>query len=212
MGYRNEIYRAAAPVEKTTPPVKRSLPEALGSFCVPAVLKDWPSRGWLAFEGVEKAEQSATRANSKDSSIDGLSYCFHHCHENDQEKIFLRLDSWCYDKYGEVTDLPVMECIFDANNFNNPEKSLESLKVMARPLCLTERVASRAINAALFLINQINTQQVPDFERVLELHRIHPNAARISGHLDKNKTADQLVLSIVDTGQNTGMKRKGSDE
>jgi hypothetical protein len=208
LGYRNEIYRVAA-VE--TPPVKRSLPEALGSFCVPAVLKDWPSRGWVTFEGIEKAEQSATRANAKDSSIDGLSYSVHHCHENDQEKIFLRLDSWCYDKYGETTDLPVMECIFDAKTFNNPVKALESLKVMARPIRLTEKVASRAINAALFLINQINTEQVPDFERVLELHRIHPGAARFAGHLDNNKTADQM-LSIADTGQDTGMKSRDSDD
>lgn len=209
MGYRNEIYRVAA---VDTPPVKRSLPEALGSFCVPAVLKDWPSRGWNAFEGVEKAEQSATRPNPKDSSIDGLSYSVHHCHENDEEKIFLRLDSWCYDKYGETTDLPVMECIFDAKNFNNPTRALESLKVMARPIPLTEKVASRAINAALFLINQINTEQVPDFERVLELHRIHPGAARFAGHLDHNKITDQPVLSIVETGQNTGMKIKDRDD
>ena len=209
MGYRNEIYRVAA-VE--TPPVKRSLPEALGSFCVPAVLKDWPSRGWVALEGVEKAEHSATRANAKDSSIDGLSYSVHHCHENEQEKIFLRLDSWCYDKNGETTDLPVMECIFDAKNFNNPTKALESLKVMARPVLLTEKVASRAINAALFLINQINTELVPDFERVLELHRIHPGASRIMGHLNDKKTTDRVMQKIADTGQDTGMRSNGSDD
>ena len=191
MGYRNEIYRVAA-VE--TPPAKKSLPEALGSFCVPAILKDWPSRGWLAFEGIEKSEQSATYANPRDSSIDGLSYSVHHCNENNQEKIFLRIDSWKYDKMGETTDLPVLETVFDAKFFNNPIKSLESIKVMARPVRLTERVASRAINAALFLINQIQTGQVPDFERVLELHRIHPEAARINkrgdGYQDRKKISD----------------------
>lgn len=194
MGYRNEIYRVTALVESVTPPLKKSLPEALGSFCVPAILKDWPSRGWLALEGIEKSEQSATRPNPKDSSIDGLSYSVHHCNENDQEKIFLRIDSWKYDKMGEITDLPVLETVFDAKYFNNPIKSLESIKVMARPLRLTERVASRAINAALFLINQIKTGQVPDFERVLELHRIHPESVRINkagdGHQDHKKISD----------------------
>ncbi len=83
---------------------------------------------------------------------------------------------------------------------------------MARPIRLTEKVASRAINAALFLINQINTEQVPDFERVLELHRIHPGAARIAGHLDNKKTLDHAALNVADTGQDTGMKRYGNDD
>ena len=173
MGYRNEIYR----VETVESPQEHPV----GSFCVPAVLKDWPSRGWQVFEGLEHAEKSATQANAKDSSINGLSYSLHHCHEGPLEKIFLRVDSWTYDKYGETTDLPVMEIIFDATRFATPGKALESIKVMARSIPLSEKVASRAINAALFLINQINAEQVPDFERVLDLHRIHPDLARNAG-------------------------------
>lgn len=153
----------------------------VGSFCVPAILKDWPSRGWVAFSGVEHSERSATRANTKDSSIDGLSYSLHHCHEGEREKIFLRVDSWKYDKSGRGVDLPVLEIVFDALRFKNPAKALDSIKVMARPVNLTEKVATRVVNAALFLINQINAEQVPDFERVLELHRIHPDAARNVG-------------------------------
>ena len=154
--------------------------QVMGSFCVPAVLRDWQKRGWDAFAGLEQSEQSATRGNPRDSSIQGLSYTIQNCHErcaNDDsltEKIFVRIDSWTYDRGGDTTDLPVMEMIFDANRFSNPERALESLKIMARPLCLTERVAMRAVNTALFLINQIKAEQVPDFERVLELHRLHP--------------------------------------
>lgn len=163
------------------------------------------------FDGLEHSERSATRANPKDSSIDGLSYSLHHCHENNQEKIFLRIDSWRYDKFGETTDLPVLETVFDAGLFSNPAKALESIKVMARPIRLTERVASRAINAALFLINQINAAQVPDFERVLELHRIHPDIARGSGTLgEKNRTGDRAANQAGHRGIFTGNDDDGT--
>ena len=145
-----------------------------GSFCVPASLKDWSRRGWNGFDGLDRAEHSATRTNARDSSIDGLSYSIHQCQEGEREKIFVRIDSWCYDKSGAATDLPVLEIVFDASRFSAPAKAAESVKVMARPIPLSEKVASRAVNAALFLINQIRAEQVPDFERVLELHRIHP--------------------------------------
>jgi hypothetical protein len=172
LGYRNEIYRAE--------PVKPAS-IAAGSFCVPAILKDWAARGWAVFDGIEHSEKSATQANAKDSSIDGLSYSLHHCHENDQEKIFLRIDSWRYDKFGETTDLPVLEIIFDASHFSSPARALESMKVMARPVPLSEKAGARVINAALFLIHQINNDQVPDFERVLALHRVHPESAKNTG-------------------------------
>lgn len=93
----------------------------------------------------------------------------------------LRIDSWRHDLLGDTTDLPVMEIIFDATQFQTPARALESLKLMARPVKFTEKVASRTVSAALFLINQINAGQVPDFERVLELHRIHPDINRESG-------------------------------
>lgn len=180
MGYRNEIYRvpdAGAPAEK----VPASY--AAGSFCVPASLQDWTSRGWALFEGLDVPANSATRTHAKDSSILGLSYALSHCHEGDCEKVMLRIDSWCYDKLGETTDLPVMEIIFDAMNFSSPSKAIESLKIMARPVRFTEKVASRAVSAALFFINQIKAGQVPDFERILELHRIHPDLNRDSGKI-----------------------------
>jgi len=192
LGYRNEIYRVE--------PVESPQEHPVGSFCVPAVLKDWLSRGWVMFEGIEHSEKSATQPNAKDSSIDGLSYRLHHCHENGREKIFLRIDSWCYDKFGETTDLPVLETVFDAAQFKTPAKALESIKVMARPIRLSERVASRAVNAALFLINQINAGQVPDFERVLELHRIHPAAGRGVGN------QDEKIMTGVPTNMRVGRR------
>lgn len=183
MGYRNEIYRvnnAGVPSVKTP-----DIP--VGSFCVPASLQDWAQRGWDVFKDLHRAENSATRTNPKDSSILGLSYSLHHCHEGagDEacEKLMLRIDSWTYDKLGETTDLPIMEVVFDAKQFTSPAKSIESLKIMARPAKDTEKVASRAVSAALFFINQINAGQVPDFERVLELHRIHPDLNRESGKI-----------------------------
>jgi hypothetical protein len=177
MGYRNEIYRAKA---AAVPSVKTPPEAPVGSFCVPATPQDWQARGWAVLDGVNAAENAATRPNPADSSILGLS-CLQNCHESGSEKIMLRIDSWRHDKLGDTTDLPVMEIIFDAAQFQTPARALESLKLMARPVRFTEKVASRTVSAALFLINQINAGQVPDFERVLELHRIHPDINRESG-------------------------------
>lgn len=178
MGYRNEIYRAKG---AAVPSVKTPPEAPVGSFCVPASPQDWQARGWAVLDGVNAAENAATRPNPTDSSILGLSYCLQNCHESGSEKIMLRIDSWRHDKLGDTTDLPVMEIIFDATQFQTPARALESLKLMARPVKFTEKVASRTVSAALFLINQINAGQVPDFERVLELHRIHPDINRESG-------------------------------
>lgn len=170
MGYRNEIYRAEAEAVPT------------GSVCVPASLREWQARGWSIFAGIDRAEKTATRPNPEDGSIDGLAYALHSCQEGRgtvfREKILVRIDSWRFTHGGDTTDLPVMELIFDAARLTAPECALESLKIMARPLSLTEKVAMRAVNGALFIINQINAGQVPDFERVLELHRLHPDLNR----------------------------------
>lgn len=204
MGYRNEIYRAknAAASSPQTPPAP------VGSFCVPASLTDWQTRGWVAFGDLDRAEKSATRPNPKDSSIVGLSYSLHHCHEGDAEKIMLRIDSWCYDKFGETTDLPIMEILFDASLFLVPSRAVESLKLMARPVRLNEKIATRTVSAALFLINQINAGQVPDFERVLELHRIHPDLNRDSG----TKTSGRKVRARTVSLRRSGAFTRGSDD
>jgi len=204
LGYRNEIYRvktAAAHPPKTPSAIP------VGSFCVPASLKDWQARGWVAFGELQHAEKSATRPNTKDSSIVGLSYSLHHCHEGEAEKIMLRIDSWCYDKYGETTDLPIMEILFDAKDFLVPSRAVESLKLMARPVRLNEKIASRTVSAALFLINQINADQVPDYERVLELHRIHPDLNRDSG----NKTSGRNMRARTVSLRRPGAFARGSD-
>ena len=170
MGYRNEIYRAEA------------VAVPAGSVCTPASLQEWHLRGWSIFSGLDRAEKTATRPNPKDGSIHGLAYALHSCQEGSgdsaREKVLVRIDSWRFTHGGDTTDLPVMEFIFDAAQLTTPARALESLKIMARPLPLTEKVASRAVNGALFLINQINAGQVPDFERVLELHRLHPDLNR----------------------------------
>lgn len=71
-----------------------------------------------------------------------------------------------------------MEFVFDAAAFSVPVRAVESLKILARPIPVTERVAMRAVNAAWFFLNQISAAQVPDSDRVLELHRIHPDMHR----------------------------------
>ncbi len=172
MGYRTEIYRAQASDLLCAKPPPDS---PVGSFCVPATIENWTARGWDVFDGLKAAEKAATKTNPADSSIMGLSYSLQNCHEAGHEKIMLRIDSWRHDKFGDTTDLQVMEIIFNAAQLNVPAKALESLKLMARPVRFTEKVASRTVSAALFLINQIHAGQVPDFERVLELHRIHPD-------------------------------------
>jgi len=188
LGYRNEIYRAASPTRVSSVNKNQDLPH--GSCCHLAPLAEWKDRGWRAFDGLDSAEQSATRTDPKDSSIHGLSYCLQSCSEGGREKILIRIDSWCYDKLGETSDLPIMELVFDAQGFSVPIRALDSLKIMARKLDLTERLASRAVNAAWFFINQINTKQVPDFERILTLHRIHPdiNAVKTVDKSEDGKT------------------------
>jgi hypothetical protein len=199
LGYRNEIYRAALTAGCRgggSPARSRDVP--LGSCCALAPLAEWKARGWRAFDGLDAAEQSATRVDPKDSSIHGLSYCLQSCLEGEGEKILIRIDSWRYDSLGETTDLPIMELVFDAAGFSVPIRALDSLKIMARKIHLTERLASRAVNAAWFFINQINAKQVPDFERILTLHRIHPDINRIEDENGNGAGLGKTALARLD--------------
>ena len=158
------------------------------SICIPAARLNWPVAGWTLFEFLQKPESAATRRDSAESTILGLGYSIHNCHAvhgngapcDGADTVLLRIDSWHYDLMGQVTDLPVMEIVFDARRFSVPARSVVSLKIMARPIKITEKISSRAVNAALFFLHQIQADQVPDFERILELHRLHPDLRRTS--------------------------------
>lgn len=166
MGFGSDTYRVKAE--------ESAKANAVPAYCRPVSSADWAARGWRGFQGIEHPEKSATRADTRDASILGMNYSLHLCNEKGAEKIMLRLDSWRYDQQGETTDLPILEMIFDERRFSSPATALESLKIMARPVRLADGVAARAVNTALFLIHQINAGQVADYERILELHRLHP--------------------------------------
>jgi hypothetical protein len=53
---------------------------------------------------------------------------------------------------------------------------LANLKVQSRSCAVQESKAHRAIMAALFFMKQIEGKNVPDYEQVLRLYRLTPNA------------------------------------
>lgn len=132
-------------------------------------------QGWRLFDGFDALEGSATHSNPRNAMISGLSY---NLSTIDPHTLMLRLDAWRFNKRGETTALTVMELQFNAAGYAAPVNALTGLKIMARPSAINAQIAKQAIAAALFLMGQIRLGHVPDYERVLELHRLHPGLMR----------------------------------
>lgn len=131
-----------------------------------------------ALTALPSATGTALRRNPRDSHLCGLSYAIAPA-EGRAQAGTIKIESWIYGVQNESIYVPVMNFIF------MPPKpgggggiKVEELKILSRRISEDEFTGARAMSVALFFINQINAGQVPDYERILSLHQLHPQTRK----------------------------------
>lgn len=119
----------------------------------------------------------ASRHDAASASVQGLSYSI----ASDDERpgcARLYIESSLYDIHGQAMTVPVMEFRFSvhapcpARGGGQDGAAIRDLKIMSRPLECDSDTGIRAISVALFFIHQIDAGRVPDWEYLLEFHKL----------------------------------------
>lgn len=143
----------------------------------------WPPIGWKHFSSIKKTTGQSLSKNPRTATIQGLSY---HVEGSpvylDNKKLSyiytIRIEGWTYSIQNESHEYPIMQFTLMDKTDVSLEKApyVSDLKIQARPFSLDEGRAHRTIMTALFFMKQIDGNNVPDYEQVLRLYRLTPNA------------------------------------
>ncbi len=142
----------------------------------------WPPRGWDSLGFIKELNGQAIAKDPMKATITGLAYKIEpvpiYLKNNTKSYVYnLSINGWTYSIQNESHEYSVL-------SFNIHERLNESLskdnfifdiKTKSRPLLLNNRSAKRAYVAALFIMKQIVSGQVPDYNRILRLYKIHPS-------------------------------------
>lgn len=145
----------------------------------------WPPQGWDQLEHIKNSNGQSLSKDPASAMVTGLSYniepipVYQKNRAANADPTFVyavQIDGWEYNIHNESREYPVLSFMLQARTDPScPKESyLSNIKTQARPLHLTSRSARRAMIAALFIMKQINSGQVPDAERILRLYKIHP--------------------------------------
>jgi hypothetical protein len=87
------------------------------------------------------------------------------------------IDGWEYSILNESTEYPVLSfSLLDKFDAGLPRECfITDLRCYDTPIPHTRRSANRAVSAALFMLRQIASGQVPDVNRLLRIYRLHPS-------------------------------------
>lgn len=141
----------------------------------------WPPCGWDDFASIQNLTAQAVMKDSASSTITSMYYKIDPipiCNkDNSSGYIYhLSIDGWKYSVSDKSREYNVLSFNFSerSNKFLSKDYSISDIKINSRPFLLNKRSAQRAYTAALFMIKQIESGQVPDYKRILRLHKIHP--------------------------------------
>ena len=164
----------------------------------------WPPKGWEQLSIIKKTGAQTIHKDPVSAVVTGLSYtidpCPHLLGPNHRRFSYqFSLMEWNYNIYNESGEYPVLSFTL----WDRPEKGpkhyyMSDIRTQARPLALTHRSAQRTYMAALFLMKQINSDIVPDTERLLRLYKIHPSQRSLY-EID-NERQDSLFCGLVGAG------------
>jgi hypothetical protein len=116
------------------------------------------------------------------------------------------IKGWDYNIYNESREYHVLSFTFeDRYNADDPKHYyMSDIKSRGHSVSLTERSAHRAYMAAMFMMKQIGSGQVPDVERILKLYKIHPSQ-RLVYDIDSERH-DSLFCGLMETDKTIGKK------
>lgn len=140
----------------------------------------WPPEGWNTLQDIDQTYGQAILKNPVSAIVTGLSYVIEPVpiYKSSARTYYyaVNITGWDYNIYNESCEYPVLSFIFHDKPASKAPKHyyMSELKTQAQSLILTERSAHRIYMAALFLMKQITSGQVPDIERILKLYKIHP--------------------------------------
>ena len=142
----------------------------------------WPPRGWKQLGHIKKTSGQAITKDPASAQVTGLVYNIDPTpvyRDNNRHSIAyaIHIDGWEYTIHNESREYPVLSFMLQERPDPATAKNLyiSNIKTKSRPVRVTERSAHRCLMAALFMMKQINGEQVPDIERVLRLYKIHPS-------------------------------------
>ncbi len=170
----------------------------------------WPPKGWKAFNEIDQTYGQAILKNPVSAVVTGLSYVIEPIpvYKSSVRGHYyaVNITGWDYNIYNESCEYPVLSFIFhDKPDSKTPKHYyMSELKTQAQSLHLTERSAHRMYMAALFLMKQIGSGQVPDVERILKLYKIHPSQR--DAYKINSERSDSLFCGLPNIEDNLSKK------
>ncbi len=142
----------------------------------------WPPCGWDGLGFIKTLNAQAVAKDPMMATIVGLSYEIEpipvYLKNHKKNYIYhLKIEGWKYSIQNESRGYSVLSFNFQErlNKFLPKNKFISDIRTKSRPFILNERSAQRAYMAAIFMIKQIESGQVPDYKRILRLYKIHPS-------------------------------------
>lgn len=140
----------------------------------------WPPAGWSQFSAVTASAGQSVAKDIGKARILGLQYHIESIPLFRQDaKIYahdITIQGWEYSILNESREYPVLSfSLMDRFDCTMPRECfVTDIRAYDTLLPHTRRTAARAVGAALFLLRQIAEGAVPDVDRVLRSHRLHP--------------------------------------
>ena len=162
----------------------------------------WPPKGWKQFKDIDRSHGQAISKDPASAIVTGMSYIVEPLpvyQKNDLRSFVyaIHIEGWDYNIYNESCEYPILSFICKERPEDSASKHyyISDIKSRARSVRITQRSAHRSFMAALFMMKQINSGQVPDAERILRLYKIHPTQRSLYDY-DMERT-DSLFCGIV---------------
>lgn len=141
----------------------------------------WPPTGWNQFASIGSATGRAVAKDTGTARIFGLHYQIDSVPLfNGGTKFFrhdFKIEGWEYSIPNDSSEYPVLSfSLLDRFDLELPRECfVMDIRSYGSFVPHTRRSAMRTVGAALFLVRQINQDQVPDLDRVLRIYRLHPS-------------------------------------
>jgi hypothetical protein len=143
----------------------------------------WPPAGWNQFGAIQSSTGQAVAKDIAKARIYGLHYRIDSVplFRNDTKLLRhdIRIEGWEYSILNESLEYPVLNfALLDRFDPALPRECfVTDIFSYSSLIPHTRRSASRAVGAALFLIRQVASGNVPDVNRVLRIYKLHPAQA-----------------------------------
>lgn len=151
----------------------------------------WPPQGWEQFEMIDQSYGQAILKNPISAVVTGMSYVIEPVpviDKTNQRKYAyaVRIDGWDYNIYNESSEYSILSfTIYEKLQRDRSNKLFVSkIKTRSQSLPKTYESGKRIMNAAIFMMKKIERGDVPDFDKILRMYKVHPTQRRLYASRD----------------------------